>query len=314
MIEAMAHPLPKILCVVGPTASGKTALALELAREFDGEIVNADSRQVYRGMDIATAKVNSQEIKKSRNQKINHKLTPDKGFHCFDLVNPDEAFSLSDYQHAANAAIADILSRGKLPIVVGGTGLYIRALVENLQMPEVPADLVLRNELESYSIAELYSELLKIDPKTAGVIDRNNKRRLVRALEVVKKTGKSFMELGAKGPAKYQVLILGLNPPREILKKRVEMRIDEQIKYGLLDEAKSLLAKYDASLPSMSGIGYPEAAEYLAGNISLDEMRTKLVANTMHYARRQMTFFKKLPVKWLEDVSVASSIVSAFLK
>lgn len=269
--------LPKIVCVVGPTASGKTALALRLARERGGEIVNADSRQVYRGMDIATGKEISEDIP----------------HHVFDVVDPDEEYSLANWKTDAESAIEDILSRGKLPIVVGGTGLYVRALIENLDMPEVKPDPDLRAKLDVMTTEELFAELERRDPDTARVIDRKNPRRLIRALEVVLKTGESFTHLGKKGDPKYEVDMIVLNPTPEELARNVARRVDGMIDMGLVDEARALFAKYDASLSSMSGIGYPEAKRYMEGDISLAEMRDRIIANTLAYAKRQKTFNQK---------------------
>ncbi|MEI7741323.1 MAG: tRNA (adenosine(37)-N6)-dimethylallyltransferase MiaA [bacterium] len=270
--------LPKILVISGPTSSGKTALALKLARERNGEIVNADSRQVYRGMNIATGKEVSSEI----------------AHHCFDLVNPDEDFSMSIWRDAAERAIADILLRGKLPILVGGTGLYLRALLENLEMPNVPPDPMLRAKLETRPLPDLLAELDSLDPATSGVIQRSNKRRVVRALEVVLKTGKSFTELGRKGEPKYDAEIIWLDPSMDGLRERITKRVDKMVEDGLVEEARELISKYNPELPSMSSIGYPEAFAHINKKITEAEMKAKIVSNTIAYAKRQKVFLRKI--------------------
>lgn len=293
-----ASPLPKLLVILGPTASGKTALALRFAKAFGGEIVNADSRQVYVGMDIATAK----------------SIDPSVPHHCFDLVAPDASFSLAEYQAAAKRAISDIQARGKLPILVGGTGLYIRSLLENLEIPPVPPNPVLRAALLALPLSELLSELDAIDPETGKVIQRSNPRRIIRAIEVVRATGKSFTELGKHGPRLYDACVIGLAPTREDLAARIRTRVDALFASGLLLEAERLFAAYDPKLPSMSGLGYPETGEYLQGKVSLEAAKELLVQNTVRYARRQMTFFKKIEgVAWVTDAETAEGIARGWL-
>jgi tRNA dimethylallyltransferase len=289
--------LPKIICIVGPTASGKTALALALAREFNGEVVNADSRQVYCGMDIATGK----------------EIAPDVPHHVFDVVDPDEEYSLAVWKSDAETAIAEIVSRGALPIVVGGTGLYVQALIENLDMPDVPPNPLLRSRLETMSVEEMAAELERCDPDTAKVIDRKNPRRLVRALEVVMATGESFVALGKKGEQRYDSLVIGLHPTPEVLANRIAERVEGMVDAGLLDEARELFRDYDASLPSMSGIGYPEVRLCLDGAITLEEMKERIVQNSIAYTKRQTRFFKKLPVVWMASTDEAREAVRKFL-
>ena len=191
----MLNNKPKIIVILGPTASGKSSLAIKLAEKFKGEIVNADSRQVYKKMDIGTGKTDS------LGSKVRH--------HLLDIVSPDKPFSLAQYQRLAFRAIDDILKRKKLPIICGGTGLYIRAIVDNLNIPKVKPDIKLRQKLEKQTVAKLFSRLEKLDPRTAKIIDQNNKRRLVRALEVVLTKCASFTELQNKKP-RYEVLQIGL--------------------------------------------------------------------------------------------------------
>lgn len=292
---------PKIIVILGPTASGKSSLAIKLAEKFGGEIVNADSRQVYKKMDIGTGKTDS------LGSKIPH--------HLLDIVAPNKPFSLAQYQRMAFRAIDDILKRKKIPIICGGTGLYIRAIVDNLDIPKVAPNPILRQKLEKQTAAKLFSQLKTLDPKTAKIIDRHNKRRLIRALEVVLTKQTSFSELQKTKKPRYKVLQIGLNVDRQILRQRIEKRFNQMIKDGLINETKSLLNKYPANIPSMSGIGYLEMGQYLAGEISLDEAIQKAVARTYQYSKRQMTWFKKDErIKWIDTPAQAIKLSELFLK
>lgn len=287
---------PKILVIVGSTASGKSALAIELAKKFNGEILCVDSRTVYRGMNIGTAKDSES---------------------CFgvDLVNPNEEMNGALFKKYAEKIISEILSRGRLPILVGGTGLWLDMIVENFEMPEVEPDATLRAELERRSEGELFAEFAQLDPVGAEVIDRNNKRRLTRALEVCKKTGRPFSELRKRGEEKYEALWLGLDLPKEVLDERLNTRVDEMVKQGLLNEVKQLKEKYGGEVYSMSGIGYQEICRYLKGEISLTEAIEEIKKNTRQYAKRQRTWFKKNKnIRWSSDISEAELIARAFLK
>ncbi len=286
---------------MGPTASGKSSLAIKLAEKFKGEIVNADSRQVYKKMDIGTGKTDS------LGSKVRH--------HLLDIVSPDKPFSLAQYQRLAFRAIDDILKRKKLPIICGGTGLYIRAIVDNLNIPKVKPDIKLRQKLEKQTVAKLFSRLEKLDPRTAKIIDQNNKRRLVRALEVVLTKCASFTELQKIKKPRYEVLQIGLKTERAILRQRIENRFKQMIKDGLIEEAKKLLSKYSPDLPSMSGIGYLEMGLYLSGEISLDVAIQKAVARTYQYSKRQTTWFKKDErIKWVTSPREAIKYSAIFLK
>jgi len=298
---------PKIVAVVGPTASGKSSLGTEIAKKFNGEILCVDSRTVYLGLDVGTAKSSP--------------LTPLLGGegeviqHGLDLVNPDEEMNGALFKEYADKVIADILSRGKLPVLVGGTGLWFDMIIDNLEMPEVEPDLVLRAELEKRSEEELFFEFKKLDPVGAEIIDQKNKRRLIRALEVCKKTGQPFSELRKKGEPKYDVLWLGVDWPKNILDERIDQRVDEMIENGLVDEVKNLMEKYGDKIYAMSGIGYQEICRFLNSQISLVEAVEEIKTNTKHYAKRQRTWFKKNKnIHWLTDVSEAELIVQTFLK
>ena len=291
----------KIIVILGPTASGKSSLAIKLAAKFKGEIVNADSRQVYREMNIGTGKTDSLD------SKIRH--------HLLDIIAPNKPFSLAQYQRLAILAIDDVLRRKKVPIICGGTGLYIRAIVDNLDIPRVKPNIKLRQKLEKQTIAKLFSQLIKLDPITAKIIDQYNKRRLVRALEVVLAKQTSFTELQKTKKLRYEVLQIGIKTDRVILRQRIEKRFNQMIKNGLIDETKKLLKKYPINLPSMSGIGYLEISQYLAGEIPFQEAVNRAVARTYQYSKRQMTWFKKDGrIEWISKTSQANKLISNFLK
>ena len=300
--------LPKIIVIVGPTASGKTALGLDLAKKFNGEIINADSRQVYRGMDIATAKARPDDKQDGYFvQGIRH--------HLIDIVNPEEEFTLAHYKKLAFETVDEILSRGKLPIVVGGTGLYVRAIVDNPDIPEVAPNKELRDRLEQMSAEDRIECLKKIDPKSAAQIDLKNPRRVIRAIEVASATNKSFAAQQTKSAPRYDALQIGLDVPREKLYERINARVDEQMKEGLFEETKKLAEKYSWDLPSMSGIGYKQIGLYLRGEMSLPEAAELIKRDTRNYAKRQMTWFiKDMRIKWVKTEDEAESLIKKFIE
>ena len=304
-------PLPKIIVILGPTASGKTDLGLTLAKKFNGEIVSADSRQVYKQMDIGTAK----PIGEWENKTVF--VVDGVPHHMMDIVDPKKEFSLADYKAVATKAIKDILSRNKLPIVVGGTGLYIQALVDNFDIPKVEPNKRLREQLEKKKLSELVVMLEKIDPETAGKIDLKNPRRVLRALEVVKLSGESFFKQQTKSKPVYQVLQIGIDLPREELYNRINFRVDNQIGEGLIEETKKLSKKYKWSLPSMSGIGYKQMGSYLRGEMTLNKAIEILKRDTRHYAKRQTTWFKRdKGIVWVKNTNLvlAEKVIKEFLR
>jgi len=279
--------LRKILVILGPTASGKTKVSLEIADILKGEIISADSRQIYRFMDIGTAKPSLEERK-----KVPH--------HLIDIVNPDEYFSAADYSAKAREAIKNILGRGKEPIVIGGSGLYLRALFKGI-FKGPGKDEKLRSKLkkraEESGIESLHRELVKKDPEAAKKIGPHNLVRIIRALEVYELTGKKISDLQKKGeypPEEYDFVKIGLELDREQLYQRIEQRVDQMITSGLVYEVKSLKEKgYDLRFAPLKTFGYKEIFQYQNGEISLEQAKGKIKLETRHYAKRQITWFKK---------------------
>lgn len=273
-----------VTVIVGPTAVGKTAFAIELAKIANAEIVSADSRYFYRGMDIGTAKPTPEE-----RQSIPH--------HLIDVADPDETWSLALFQQKAYDAIASIHERGKNVIVVGGTGQYIRALLQGWSPPTMEADLVMRAVLEDWANEigpmEIHKKLAILDPIAAGKIDYRNVRRTIRALEVIFGSGQRFSEQRKVTESPYSFLILGLNRSRSSLYQRIDQRIDQMIRQGFIEEVADLLEKgYSPALPSMSAIGYREISAYLNHEISLDEAIRLIKQRTRNFVRRQANWFK----------------------
>lgn len=270
-----------LLVLLGPTASGKTALSLENAKEFNGEIISSDSRQVYRYMNIGTDK-----IPEEKREGIPHYL--------IDVADPDERFTVADFKKLAEEKIHEILSRNRLPMIVGGTGLYLRSLTENFDIPAENPELrkKLLEELEEKGVAALYEKLKKLDPASALKIHPNNARYIIRALEIVMAT--SAPKPDRREKPKWRVLKIGLNPPKEILFERIQRRVDEQIERGLADETRKLLEMgYPKNLPSMSSLGYGEMIQYLEGALTLPQAAELLKRNTRNFAKRQMVWFKR---------------------
>jgi tRNA dimethylallyltransferase len=290
----------RLIAIVGATATGKTALGIELAQRLDGEIIGADSRQVYRHMDIGTAKPTPEE-----RAAVPH--------HLIDVVDPDEPFSLGTWLDLARAALDDIWSRGKQPILVGGTGQYIWALLEGWRVPRVPPDRELRDELESRRPEELLAELRRVDPEAESYIDPRNVRRVVRALEVQVVTGKPFSYWRTKEPPVFGSLVIGLSLPREEIYRRIDARVDSMFAAGFVDEVKRLLDMgYGRELPSLSGIGYREIAEHLAGERDMASAIEGTKTGTHRLARHQNAWFKRSDerIYWVQagETAVAEAL------
>lgn len=307
------NKLPKIIVICGPTASGKTAWSLELARKYNGEIVSADSRQIYKKMNIGTAK-EAGKWTWCGWRKIY--FVQDIPHYLIDFLDPKKNFTVAEFRRQAIKYIKLIIKNKHLPLVVGGTGLYIDALVNNFEIPKVAPNQKLRENLENLSLEELQNKLKKIDSETYSVIDKKNKRRLVRALEVVMLTGQSFSRQRKKKEPLFEVLKIGVARPREILYNNIEKRVDEQLSQGLIAEVQSLLKqKYGWHLYSLSGIGYRQFQNYFSGQISLAEAVIQLKQATRQYAKRQLTWFRRdKNIHWVENLAEADKLIEEFLK
>jgi tRNA dimethylallyltransferase len=303
--------LPPLLVVVGPTAVGKTALSVSLAEAVGGEIVSADSRQVYRGMDIGTAKASPEE-----RARVPH--------HLLDVVEPDETLSLAQFQEMAYAAIGDILRRGRVPFLAGGTGQYVMAVVEGWQIPRVPPDADLRRQLyhqaEEEGAEALHARLGILDPVAAQRIDSRNVRRVVRALEVCLITGRPISELQRKSPPPYRILRIGLWLPRPLLFRRIDQRVERMLAAGLEEEVRGLVAEgYGFDLAAMSGVGYGQFAPYLRGRATLEDVVREIKRTTRRFVRHQGNWFRQDDphIKWFEALPdpfpAVSELVRRFL-
>jgi tRNA dimethylallyltransferase len=281
----MQYHKQHLILIIGPTAVGKTELAMELAERLNGEIVSADSRLFYRGMDIGTAKPTREE-----QNRVPH--------HLIDIAEPDDILSLAVFQQKAREAIADIHTRNKIPFLVGGTGQYIRAVTEGWTPPEVTPDARLRGELEKMKdkngVYWLYEKLRELDPGAADKIDPRNYRRTIRALEVILTTGRRFSEQRGQSESPYSPITIGLSRPRAELYERVDQRIEIMFARGFLEEVRNLLAKgYSPSLPSMSAIGYREGVRVINGEQSEEQAKAEMRRITRVFVRRQANWFKE---------------------
>lgn len=280
----------KIIVVLGPTASGKSSLGITLAQHFQGEIVSADSRQVYRGLDIGTAKVTLQE----------QALVP---HHLLDVVEPTETYTASQFQQQANEALQAIHSRGKQAFLVGGSPHYIQVVVDNLTMPRIPPQPALRAELEKQPLAALISQLEKLDPQGAAQVDQNNPRRVIRALEVCLISGEPFSQQRGSAEPLYESLMLGINWPRSVLYQRIDQRVDERVQAGMVQEVRNLLARgISAERLEALGLEYRFVSQLLRGVFASEaEMVERLKFAIHDFTRRQLTWFRKeTRIHWLQ--------------
>ncbi len=374
-----------LIVVLGPTAAGKTDFAIKLAKQFYGEIICADSRTIYQQMDIGTAKPGSREFSRINQERLRHhecsqinhefpRITiNDIAHYLIDIKRPDENFTVAEFKEQALKIIKDIQSRGKIPFLVGGTGLYISAIVHNLDIPKVAPDIKLRKKLETYSkkygLKKLYAKLIKLDPGAKKFIDPRNPRRIIRALEICLKTGRPFSGSRKKLKSPFKILQIGINLPRQQLYLQINRRVEKMIKDGLVQEVKKLNKKYSINLPSMSGLGYRQiilyikneaprsnlrgikrnppkppallrpslpagrrgfggfsapaspqrTAEYSAteNKITLSEAIELIKKDTRHYAKRQLTWFKRdKNIKWISpnNIARAQRIIKKFIK
>ena len=278
---------PNVIVICGPTASGKTALSIELAKKINGEIISSDSMQIYKDMDIGTAKPSKEEM-----QGIKHYL--------LDFVEPNQRYSVAEFKKDAEAAIEEILKKGKIPIIVGGTGLYVDSLIYGIEYQDVKLDEKYRQELEERvskeGLEKLYEEAKNIDSQAMEKISPNDKKRILRVLEIYKATGKNKTEQekeSRKNGVKYDYKVFAINWEREQLYERINKRVDIMIKQGLIQEVQQLLEKYSEFPTAMQGLGYKEVVEYLQGQTTREEMIEKIKMETRRYAKRQITWFKK---------------------
>ncbi len=308
----MKNRKPKLIVILGPTASGKTGMSLKLAKKFKGEIISTDSRAIYQGMDIGTAKPKGI-------RSIKHSIIV-RGIphYLIDVVRPDQEFNVGQFKQKAIKIIKDIRRRKKLPFLVGGTGLYISSIVDNLEIPPVVPDKKLRKKLEKmmdkYGLNYLWRRLIRLDPGAEKFVQQKNSRRIIRALEVCLKTKKPFSKLRKRGRPLFNMLQIGVKLPREALYKRINQRVDKMIEAGLVKEVKKLTKKYSLNLPSMSGIGYQEIILYLQNKITLLEAIDLIKKNTRHYTRRQISWFKRdKRIKWIKNYNQAERLITNFL-
>jgi len=324
---------PKLLVIIGPTASGKSDLAVELAKKFNGEIISADSRQVYRGMDIGTGKVSRDANRKS--QMANGYYYKGVPHHLLDVASPKRRFTVAQYKKLAQKAIKKILVKGKIPIICGGTGFYIQAVTENLEIPAVKPDLKLRAGLEKKSARELFGQLKKLDSNRAKNIDRYNRRRLIRALEIIYKTGKPVPTLvipakagiqksepgfrvtpGMTNTNSFDTLFLGIKKSPQELKTLIAQRLQKRLKQGMIAEVIKL-HRQGVSWQRLDdfGLEYRWIAKYLQKRISREVMISRLQKEIEHFAKRQTTWFKRnKKIRWIENESQAGNFIQEFIE
>ena len=299
----------KVIVICGPTASGKTALSIELAKKINGEIVSCDSMQIYEDMDIGTAKPTKEEM-----DGIKHYLV--------GTVPPTKRYSVAEYKKEAKKAIREIINEGKTPIIVGGTGLYVDSLIYEIEYPEIKFDEEYRKKLEKkveeFGLEKLYEEAKNIDPIAIEKISKTDKKRILRILEIYHSTGKTKTEQeieSRKNEPEFDYIVFGLLWDREILYERINKRVDIMIESGLIEEVKNLIKKYDKIPTAMQALGYKEVLEYLNGIISKDEMIEKIKQETRRYAKRQMTWFRKnKEIIWLEAKDSTQNNIKVILE
>lgn len=300
---------PKVIVICGPTASGKTQLSIKLAEQINGEIISADSMQIYKDMDIGTAKPTEEE-----KNGIKHYLL---GF-----VSPDERYSVAQYKQDAKKAIEQILEKGKTPIIVGGTGLYVDSLIYEIEYNDIEIDGNYRKELENIveekGLEELYERALKIDPTAMEKISRNDKKRIMRVLEIYKATGKTKTQQeieSRKKEVEYDYYVFAINWEREALYQRINKRVDIMIEQGLIEEVKNILNKYENFPTAMQGLGYKEVVDYLNGVYTKEEMIEKIKMETRRYAKRQLTWFRKnKQTIWLDGTNDIQNNIDIILE
>lgn len=299
----------KVIVICGPTASGKTALSIELAKKINGEIVSADSMQIYKDMDIGTAKPTKQEM-----GEIKHYL--------LDFVSPEDRYSVAQYKQDTKKAIKEIINKGKTPIIVGGTGLYVDSLIYEIEYNDIKLDEEYRKKLEKIAeeqgLEELYKKAVEIDPEAMKKISQNDKKRIMRVLEIYHSTGKTKTEQekeSRKNPVEYDYRVFAINWDREILYQRINKRVDIMVEQGLIEEVKEILNKYDKFPTAMQGLGYKEVVDYLNGIYTKEEMIEKIKLETRRYAKRQLTWFRKnKQTIWLDGTNDIQNNINIILE
>ncbi len=318
---------PKIIAIVGPTACGKTGMGIAIAKRVGGEVIAADSRTVYRGMDVGTAKVEGEgggrgvkgEGQREEGWDV-HRLfvkppctvegIPHWGI---DLVEPDEPFSVSDFQTYADEKIREICARGNVPILVGGTGLYIRAVIDRPNFGGAVPSAELRAEIERMTDNEIWEAIAALDPDAAAAIDDQNRRRLVRALEILRTNGGTLADHQEFGEPLYDALQIGIDIDREALYARIDQRVDEMVAKGLVDEVRVLMEKYGADSVAMTGIGYRQIVQFFEKKMSLRDAVLRIKYDTRHYAKRQETWFRRdARIVWVRSVEEAVGVVEGW--
>lgn len=298
----------KVIVIGGPTASGKTSLSIELAKKINGQIVSADSMQIYKDMNIGTAKPDQEEM-----QGIKHYL--------LDCISPEQRYSVADYKLQAKKAIQEILNDGKVPIIVGGTGLYIDSLIYEIEFQDIEIDLKYREELEKVveekGLEYVYKEACRIDPKAMEKISSNDQKRILRILEIYKQTGKTKTELDEKSrkDPQYDYRVFAINMDRKVLYDRINRRVDIMLERGLVKEVEELCKKYNEFPTAMQGLGYKEVVEYLNKEISYEEMVEKIKQESRRYAKRQLTWFRKnKQTIWLDGLASTENNIDIIMK
>ncbi len=306
--------LPRVLCIVGPTSSGKTDLGIELAKKFHGEVINADARQVYKWFSLGTGKPQDGKWVVRGGKRVF--MVQDIPHHLMDVLMPKKIFTVAEWRKRAMKTVHEIIARGHLPIVVGGTGLYVQALVDNYHIPSVPPQAAYREAMESKTLDELLALLHQVDPGASKVVDMQNRRRVVRALEVVTYTGKSFASQRSKEEPEAEFLMIAVNRPREELYARINQQVDHMVENGWAKEIRSLHERgIDWDAPAMTAIGYREIAAFVRGECTLEEAVEKTKMATRHYAKRQMTWFKRdTRIHWIDEPEEATALVKKWIK
>ncbi len=289
----------KIIAIVGPTASGKTRLSVKLAKKYNGEIISADSRQIYAEMNIGTAKPNKIEMSSVKHHLIGH-------------VKPNADYNVADYQKAANRLISKIVTRNKVPFLVGGTGLYVSSVIHGYNLPAAKPDPKLRSQLEKKSAGQLFLMLNKLAPRTCKLIDKKNKRHLIRSIEIARATGQEPANLKTTSMP-YDVLQIGIDMPRDVLFQMINKRVDMMINDGLINEVKFLVNKYGPHIRSLSGIGYSQVILYLNNKINKERAIELIKRDTRHYAKRQLTWFRRdKTINWVKNFRQAEALIKKF--